>query len=274
MEYADGNPDHQPSMGLLPAYAARAAVSPQQASDVVVPYYVQERVGGADSGGGLEFVRTLLRHKGKLCLFAIGGIVLGVLVGIPFTPVYRVSTALEVLSLNQHFINLKQTSPVTTNDESYETSEEETQVQLLQSDALLDRVINKFDPGLVYIRHTPRMASAGWRSILHLPEHVTLTERQKLLTGLANSLKFRSTPRTRVIELTVRSTNPQLATDFTNTLANEFIAQAIEARLQTTEKIGDWLGHELGDARARLQQSEVALQAYAGKSGLIFTDNQ
>src|ERR1700733_2999110 len=238
MEYADGNPDHQPSMGLLPAYAARAAVSPQQASDVVVPYYVQERVGGADSGGGLEFVRTLLRHKGKLCLFAIGGIVLGVLVGIPFTPVYRVSTALEVLSLNQHFINLKQTSPVATSDESYETSEEETQVQLLQSDALLDRVINKFDPGLVYIRHNPRMADPGWRKALHLTQHVALTDRQEELTNLADSLKVRATPRTRVIEVTAQSTDPQLGTDFTNTLTSEFIERAIEARLRTTEKIG------------------------------------
>ena len=77
-----------------------------------------------------------------------------------------------------------------------------------------------------------------------------------------------------MIELTAKSTNPELATNFANTLAGEFIEQAIEARLKTTEKIGDWLAHELDDARAKLQHSETALQTYAGKSGLIFTDNQ
>jgi uncharacterized protein involved in exopolysaccharide biosynthesis len=56
-----------------------------------------------------------------------------------------------------------------------------------------------------------------------------------------------------------------------NTLADEFIGQAIEARLRTTEKIGDWLGHELDGTRAKLEHSEAALQTYAGKSGLIFT---
>ena len=271
MQPPNGNPDHQRRMDLLPAFAARTFAPTQQASDVAVPYYVQERAGDADSGGGVEFVRMLLRHKGKLILFALGGIVLGILVGIPFTPAYRVSTTLEVLSLNQDFMNLKQTSPVATSDESYETSEEETQVQLLQSDALLDRVINKFDPGLVYIRHNPRMADSGWRKALHLTQHVALTDRQEELTSLADSLKVRATPRTRVIEVTAKSTDPQLAMDFTNTLTSQFIEQAIEARLRTTEKIGDWLGHELDDARARLEHSEAALQNYAGKSGLIFT---
>jgi capsular exopolysaccharide synthesis family protein len=86
-------------------------------------------------------------------------------------------------------------------------------------------------------------------------------------------LKVASTPRTRVIALTTKSTDPQLAVDFTNTLANEFIEQTIEARLRTTGKIGDWLGHELDDARAKLEHSEAALQTYAGKSGLIFTSD-
>jgi uncharacterized protein involved in exopolysaccharide biosynthesis len=58
----------------------------------------------------------LLRHKGKLCLFAFGGIVLGILVGITQTPAYKVRTALEILSLNRDFINIKQTNPVGTND--------------------------------------------------------------------------------------------------------------------------------------------------------------
>ena len=268
MEHFNRNSDdHQQSFGLVPAHFGRT-----QVAEALAPYYVHERAGGSDSGGGIEFARMLLRHKTKLCLFALGGILLGIGVGIPQTPVYEVRSALEVLSLNQDFMNTKQTSPVATSDESYETSEEETQVGLLQSDGLMDRVINKFDPALVYIRHNPRIANSGWRGLLHLTQPAQLTERQKSIIGLADSLKVRSTPRTRLIELTARATQPQLAADFANTLSNEFIEQAIEARLKTTEKIGDWLGKELDDARAKLEHSEAALQTYAGKSGLIFTN--
>src|SRR5579884_1626022 len=261
----------EPVKSVAVVRAPAEGAVPAQYAETSAPYYINN---GPEQSSEVEYARALLRHKGKLCLFALGGIVLSILIGIPQTPTYRVRTALEVLSLNEDFMNTKQTSPVATSDTSYETSEEETQVQLLQSDALLDRVLNKFDPGLVYIRHHPRIATTGWRSILHLSDRVHLNNRQLLLLGITDSLKVQSTPRTRVIELTVKSSDPQLATDFANTLANEFIAQAIEARLKTTEKIGDWLGHELDDARTKLQQSEAALQAYAGKSGLIFTDDQ
>jgi polysaccharide biosynthesis transport protein len=271
MEHFNGNPDHQQNVGLVPT-ASRGAFAQAQRPEIIGPYYdTNEREGGSDSGGVIEHLRVLRRHKVKLCMFALGGIILGILVGIPFTPIYRVRVALEVLSMNKDFMNTNQTSPVATSDESYDTSEEETQVQLLQSDALIDRVFTKFDPGLVYIRHNPRIAESGWRSLLHIPPHVTYTDRQKLLNRLQDSLNVKADPKTRVIEMTASASDAKLATDFLNTLSNEFIGQAIEARLRTTEKIGDWLGHELDGTRAKLERSEAALQTYAGRSGLIFT---
>ena len=187
MDRFNGQMEPLKSLAVVPAHAEAAAQA--RYAEVVGPYYPHDASASSDTGSGLEYARMLLRHKGKLCLFAVSGVALGILIGIPQTPVYRVRTALEVLSLNQNFMNTKQTSPVATNDESYETSEEETQVQLLQSDALLDRVINKFDPGLVYIRHNPRMAAAGWRKVLHLPEHVALTERQRSSGGFGGESK-------------------------------------------------------------------------------------
>ncbi len=208
MEHFNGNPDHQQNFGLVPT-SSRGVVVQSLRPEVAGSYDVYDREGNSDSGGGIGYARLLLRHKGKLCLFALGGIVLGILVGIPFAPVYRVRTALEVLSLNKDFMNTNQTSPVATSDDSYETSEEETQVQLLQSDALIDRVFTKFDPGLVYIRHNPHIAESGWRSLLNMPQHINYTDRQKLLKGLADSLKVKADPRTRVIEMTASATDPQ-----------------------------------------------------------------
>jgi polysaccharide biosynthesis transport protein len=270
MEPFNGNQENRQHFGLVPTFSSGVVVPPQR-SEVAGSYDAYDRDGGSDSGGGVKYLRVLLRHKGKLCLFALGGIILGIAVGIPFTPIYRVRTSLEVLSLNKDFMNTNQTSPVATNDDSYETSEEETQAKLLQSDALIDRVFNKFDPGLVYIRHNPRIAESGWRHLLNMPPHTEYTDRQKLLLGLADSLKVKADPRTRVIEVTARSTDAKLTTDFVNSLANEYIGQAIEARLRTTEKIGDWLAREMDSTRAKLEHSEAALQMYAGKSGLIFT---
>src|SRR5580704_9054917 len=121
MQHVNGNASRRQNSSLVPGRAVRADAQPHHA-EVVAPWSVHEPAEDTDSGGGFEYAGMLFRHKGKLCLFALGGIVLGILVGIPQTPTYRVRSSLEVLSLNQDFMNTKQTSPVATNDESYETS--------------------------------------------------------------------------------------------------------------------------------------------------------
>jgi polysaccharide biosynthesis transport protein len=232
--------------------------------------YAFENGAESDDSSLLEYWHVVARYKWPVVLSAIGGLILGVLVALPITPVYEASTSLEVLSVNDNFMNTKQTSPVTTSDLSYDVSEEETQVSLLQSAWLQQRVMVKLDPTFV-VSTKNQSASSGWRALLHLPNPNVMTERQRLLSKAALSLKVKTTPRTRIIEASVRSTDKQLALDFVNTLANEFIEQNVEARRTTTQKVSDWLSGEIEDARIKLRRAENALQGYARTSGLIFT---
>ena len=214
----------------------------------------------------------LRRHRRAILAFTACGALAGFLAAIPKTPIYRARTSIEVLSLNENFMNMKQTSAVSTSDNSYETSEEETQVQVLQSDALLNRVYAKLDPNGTLTKHQIRTPASWWHKLLHLSEPAQLTARERLLDSAAQSLKVHATPRTRIIEITADSADPQLAMDFANTLTNEFIQQNIEARWESTQATSSWLGRELSDARTKLEHSEAALQNYARQSGLIFTD--
>jgi capsular exopolysaccharide synthesis family protein len=216
----------------------------------------------------------LLRHKGIIFLSALAGLVLGFAIGIPMTPVFRARTSIEILNLNQDFMDMKHNSPVNTTEYSDEVSEEETQAQLIQGAALLNRVGAKLDPDAAHPKGRPVPARSGWRSWLHLPEHVEPTARQKLIGQAIRTLKVRVQPRTRVLELTTDSTSPQFAADFVNTLVQEFIYQSVEARLNNTSNTSAWLKQEIDSARSNLQRSEDALQAYARNSGLIFTDSE
>jgi succinoglycan biosynthesis transport protein ExoP len=235
-------------------------------------YYALNSGAEVHSGDLLEYWRIARRHKTSLFLFAICGMLLGILAGLPQKAIYKVSTSIEVLNLNEDFMNMKQTNPTTSSDESYDTSEEQTQVKLLQSDSLLERVVLILDPS--YPKHSYTLpVVSGWRKLLNSPEPVRLTERQALLNRMTDTLKVKSVSRTRVIEVTLKSTDPKLAVAFANALANEFIEQNIEARWKTTQRVGDWLSRELNDERANLLRSEDALQKYARESGLIFTDD-
>jgi polysaccharide biosynthesis transport protein len=222
--------------------------------------------------GLLQYSRVLRRHKLAILLATFGGLVLGIAVGIPMKPVFRARTSVEVLSLNEDFMNMRQSNPVTTSDNSFEISEEQTQAKLLESEALQSRVLAKLDPERSTDPPKSGTAATGWRAWLNLREPVPVTEREKLLAKILRGLKIRPTARTRILEVTADSTDPKLAADFANTLVQEFVQQNVEARLNTNQGTGEWLQREIDDARAKLERAENALQTYAGKSGLIFTD--
>ena len=221
----------------------------------------------------MEYLRMLKRHRVAVTVFALIGLGLGIAVTTVQTPVYRATTSLEVLNLNEDFMNMKQSNPVSDTDNSYDTSEVETQVKILQNRELLDRVIEKLHSSYKASGQTTQTVPplTGWRPWLKIAPPGTASPLRARLSAAAGSLKVRATPRTRVIEVTIDSTDPRLAADFANTLDNEFIEQNLEARWKTTLRMGDWLERELGDTRDKLVRAEDALQTYARDSHLIFT---
>jgi capsular exopolysaccharide synthesis family protein len=266
--YQPDVPDHPPSV---------TALAPRTRYAIETPAYEGSPAINAsedDDNELIKYWRTLLRHKWAVILGSLVGLLLGFGIGIPMKPVFRATTALEVLTMNGEFFNQKQVNPTTTNDNNFDTSEEQTQAKLIQSNAVIVRVIEKLlGPGKTSVPVRSRLARTGWRSWLHMNEPLVLSEKEALLLKAADTLDVRPTARTRVLEISVDSTNPQLATDFANTLTQEFIARNIEARWATAQSTSEWLRRELEDAKNRLRSSEDALQAYARTSGLIFTDD-
>jgi uncharacterized protein involved in exopolysaccharide biosynthesis len=100
--------------------------------------------------------------------------VAGFIYTVPQTPIYQARTVIEIQSLNSDFLNIKDVDP--NSDESgYDpTIEVQTQVHILQSNALLDRVTQKLDAEAKNSDPPPTRLQA-WRKILHIPERATPT---------------------------------------------------------------------------------------------------
>ncbi len=219
-------------------------------------------------GGILDLWNVAKFHKKTLLALMGAGTLLGFLAGIPKTPVYRATTSVEVLSLNQDFMNMKQTTPVTAADVSFETSELQTQIRILSSDSLIQRVSDKLVSSVTPGKQAAAAPFSSWRNFLKLRK----PSREELVERAAKSVKVSALGRTRILEVAVDSADSQLAADFANALANEYIEQTIETRWKMTQNTNVWLSRELADVRAKLARSDDALQAYARNSGLIFTD--
>jgi succinoglycan biosynthesis transport protein ExoP len=270
MQHFD-RPEH-PADGTTPVRRPDVRIVSATYAEMPPGYSTYEAATESGSGVLLEYWHILWRYKKTLFACAFSGIVLAALIGRFSRPIFRPHTSLEVVSLNQDFLNMKETSPVTTTDYSFDSSEEENQAQLLQGDALIERVMRKLDPDYELIAHRHPPAPEWWQQILGIKPPIPLSPREKLLSKIVKSLRVQVVPRTRQLLVTVKSTDPQLAVDFANNLTNEFIDKTLESRWQSTQRTNDWLSREIEAERAKLEHAEDDLQAYAKDSGLIFTD--
>lgn len=222
-----------------------------------------------DSVGLLEYWRILRRRKGAIILLACMGVILGVLITLPQTPVYQARASLEVQDINQDFLNMKEVSQEA---QTYTAlTDIQTQIKILQSETITNRTLAKLKIATPTGLKVPESRFDVWRKALNLPEQLPMDPHQRMLKAAAKSLKVRASGQTRIIEILVDSTDPSLAADFANTLTNEYIDQNMEARYEMSQRTGDWLGRELDGMRVKLEHSEDALQDYARRAGLVFT---
>jgi capsular exopolysaccharide synthesis family protein len=80
-----------------------------------------------------------------------------------------------------------------------------------------------------------------------------------LVLGSLNVVPVRNS---RIVELRVTSSEPQLAADMANGVAKAYIQQNLEARFSASKDATDWFGQQLAEQRKKVEETEVALQQY------------
>ena len=273
MENGNSNPEPAGPLAVSSPDRRERLASDNRARFQSFQSVVNENRDDPDGTGLLIYWRVLNKRRGTLIFFVVAGTLLGFVAGLPKTPMYQARAAIEVLTINEDFLNMKHSSPVTTIDYSAETSELQTEIRLIKSESLIDRVATRLDAMASPVKKTYKTPNSAWRAFMHLREPAPVP-RNQLVKEAAASLKVNASGRTRIIELTADSRDPQFAADFANTLANEFIQNNLQSRWENNQKTGEWLSRELDQARSKLEKSETTLQTYAKDSGLVFTNGE
>ena len=219
--------------------------------------------------GILEYYRILCRRKGTLILITVLGGLTALLLTLPRTPIYRAGTSLEIQWINDNFLDMKDVDPTSTGNYSAE-SYIRTQIQILRSKSLVDRVIVKLRLAEAFPTDHETGRTASWRRALGLPASRQLPTHLRLRNSAQANLRVRTSFQDRVIEVFYDSPDPNLAALFVNTLAEEFAQQNLESRWRTSQHTSEWLTRQLDGLKIKLEKSEDELQRYASASGLIF----
>ncbi|HEX5775988.1 MAG TPA: GumC family protein, partial [Caulobacteraceae bacterium] len=210
----------------------------------------------------LEYWRIIVKHRIWAVSIFVASLAIGVMANLLMTPIYTASTTIQIDREAAKVVDVEGMNA----DEGGSIDEFlQTQYGLLKSDSLAARVVD--DLGLArdgtFIKTmggTPRAGST--------PEDVNI--RRKQAAGLvAKNRGVRPIRGSRLVGVSFDSPNPALSARVANGLATAFIETNLERRYDSASYARDFLESRLKQVKARLEDSERQLVAYAAKEQII-----
>ncbi|MEP4486930.1 MAG: polysaccharide biosynthesis tyrosine autokinase [Halioglobus sp.] len=230
-----------------------------------------------------RLLRAVLRHKWGILGFAFAVTLVSGLFVYAMEPVYSASASIVLESQQANVVNVEEIYTYDTYDYNYS----QTQYEILKSRSLAERVVRR----LQLHKHPHYAGEASdepdespWYSIdlkallpareQEPPVQFTQEELDEMairgLTGaVAGGLQISPVEYSYVVYLSYESTNPRLAAQIVNVIAEEFIASNLETRLEGTLQATDWLDERLAILAQNLSASEQALQDFRDREGLV-----
>ena len=271
--------------GLQKQLAHTIDVSASEArSDEARPYELLDHLG------------VLWKFKYSLSFCILAGILVGGAISFKQKADYRANLQLEVQELNQNFMNARDVDPAAGISPIAPDSYVQVQAQVLQSDELLARVIQrlKLDEQPEYLAQIetpaqriarklnaekflsalPEQRALVIRRALDMPAAGSQTPQEQALQVAKANLKVKAAAQSSLVQLCYTAPDRRTPAAFLNALATEYVAHTMETRWAGTERTVAWLNIRLHDMRADLENSERKLQEYARRSGVLDTNGR
>ena len=193
-------------------------------------------------------------------------------------PVYRAQALLEIQKENPEIPTIKELYELEGVSDAYLR----TQYSILASESLARRVVDQ-----LHLETLPEFNSHKWWRLWAKKQKPSTAQvfavgpasegrdrelSQRVLERFQDRLTIDPVSRSRLVAVRFDSNDPDLAARIVNTLAEDYVEQGLEARWQATQKAAEWLSQQLVGVKAKLEKSEVELQSYARRNGLVFLE--
>jgi polysaccharide biosynthesis transport protein len=215
----------------------------------------------------------LWRHKWTIIRWALIGIAIGVLTTFLEPRLYEAKAMLEVQDLNDNFLNMKQVLPVNEVGLSGTFNDMQTQLKIIQSESVMDPVIARMPARAAQLGLTNETGLQRLARLVHIKKGPPVFD-YEASKKLADGIKVRVVGQTRVLEITLGASDPQLAAEYINQVCAEYIDQNMKARWELSQRTGESLQRLVEEAKQKLRASEDALQEYAKTSGVMITSDK
>ena len=239
-------------------------------------YPVEDREAVPDL---LEYWRVVQKRYPTVLVALLVVFMIGLFATFRGKPVYEARALIEIQKENPDVPTLQELFQIEGVSDAYI----ETQNRILKSENLARRVITQL--GLEKLPEFTQR-SGSWQIAREKPAPEPMqagfgmslvadkTVPEEVLKNFEERLTVEPVKRSRLIEVTFESNDPNTAAQVVNTLTSAYIDANLEARWQAAQKASDWLSQQLLGMKAKLEKSEDELQKYGRGNGLLFLETE
>src|SRR5581483_5867734 len=219
-----------------------------------------------------EYLRTLIKRK-WIVISSVLVIFTSVTVAtLRSTRIYLASGSIAINRSDPTLLTFKDGAPSAA--DYYDPTDLDTEVSILKSDLLALQVIKALN-----LDSLPEYGGRG--SIKHNAIGLTTdvlqpdSEQASALLGMfKGNLRVSLRPNTRIIEISYRSADKELAARVVNTLINTYIEQNFKTRFESTMQASDWLSKQLVDLQMKVETSQEKLVNYQKEHEILGIDEK
>ncbi len=198
-------------------------------------------------------LRLLWAGKAWILVIAILGLGLGFLATYLQTPIYRAQALVQIDPPGQNLSALSNPYPATAFNYFDHRNYYNTQYRIIKSKAIGARSLEKLD-----------LADKAPFKGAKDPARMFIAHVQVV-----------PVPDTRLAQIMVNHEDPREAARWANTLAEAYIEQNLESKIETTRNVYSWLQERLAAAEGEVEKSEQSLYEYTKEEELfVATDGQ
>ncbi|MET4001064.1 polysaccharide biosynthesis tyrosine autokinase [Marinobacterium sp. MBR-109] len=233
----------------------------------------------------LQLWNTIWRRKWSIITLTIVVMMLATLIVMSMTPIYRAVSTLLIEQKTAKAVSIQDMYGLEGGSNEYL----QTQFELLKSRELAERVVRQlnltthpeFDPRqqpepLIDIKGMlDRITSSGlvpFTTPDDLEQNEALTEARifdQVVRDFMSRTIISPVMKTQLVKVEIEMADSRLAAQAANTLANAYIENQLESKLQMTQTATDWMNERLSGLKDKLQESERKLQAFRESENLV-----
>src|SRR5438874_1687609 len=218
-----------------------------------------------------EYLRVLIKRKWVVISSVL--IIFGVVATATMrtTRIYEAAGSIAINKTDPALLNLKDSANGAID---YDPTDLDTEVSILKSDLLALQVIKALN-----LDKRPEFGGPGEsnRNTIELTTDVLQPDSAQasaLLGMFKGNLRVALRPNTRIIEISYRSADKELAARVVNSLINTYIEQNFKTRFESTMQASDWLSKQLVDLQIKVETSQEKLVNYQKEHEILGIDDK